>query len=156
MPTKNSFSFLLFFCFLSYSNFDFSLKFDNCYCIEFLNHLSTSISSTHFQSLVPLIKILNYFDSQSTFFLYQLYYTTLNFIVLVFEIQMLHIIYSITISLFDQFYLVNAFLFLFFCFFLVIFNLTLIQFHQIIVCFFPLAVYKHFYLPLPLMNAWPL
>ena len=37
------------------------------------------------------------------------------------------IIYCITTTLYGQFYLVHVFVFLFFCFFLVIFNLTLVH-----------------------------
>ena len=65
MPSCHFFFFLLFFCFLSYNNFNSSLKYDLSYCTEFCNNSSTSLLFTNFQSLIPSTKILNYFVSQS-------------------------------------------------------------------------------------------
>ena len=61
------FLFTVFFCFLSYSNFNSSSKYDRCYYTEFCNNSSTSLLFTHFQSLVPSSKILYYFVTQSNF-----------------------------------------------------------------------------------------
>ena len=61
------FLFTVFFCFLSYSNFNSSSKYDHCYYTEFCDNSSTSLLFTHFQTLVPSSKILYYFVTQSNF-----------------------------------------------------------------------------------------
>ena len=67
MPTCHFFFFLLFFCYLSYSNFNSCSKYDQFYYTEFCDNLSTSILFKHIQSLVPSSKIIYYFVTQSNF-----------------------------------------------------------------------------------------
>ena len=150
MPTCHFFLFTVL-LFSLVQLFNSSSKYDHYYFTEFRNNSSTSLS------LVPSTKILNYFVSHNQILRYQLYYTILNFTVLVFGILILHIIYCLITSLYAQLYLVNAFLVLFFCFFLVIINLTLVQSHQIISVFLPLLMCMNlFHLSLLPIYALPL